>query len=117
MGFGLNSVSKDLPSHIFVHPDEHFLLQMRERWSSHFAKTYENYLEESSSGHLGFSMACLVTQRWGIRPMKNIEKHGMLLRTGKLPKAERRSYKHQWESVHPYFTDMKPEEFYAVEFP
>jgi len=30
---------------------------------------------------------------------------------------ERKKYELQWKSVHPYFTEMKPEEFYALEFP
>ena len=49
--------------------------------------------------------------------MRNIEKYGMLLRTSGLGKSERKKYELQWEFVYPYFTDMKPEEFYALEFP
>lgn len=117
MGFGPNTVSNDLPTHAFIHPKHRFLLQMRERWDQHFTEIYEGYLEESPSGDLGFSMACLVTQRWGLRPLRNIDRHGMLLRTNELSNSERKLHTRQWESVHPYFTDMKPEEFYALEFP
>ena len=117
MGYGPNRVSKDLPTHVFVHPEQRFFLQMRERWDPHFVKIYKKYLKESPSGHLGFSMACLVTQRWGIRTLRNIEKHEMLLRTRELSNSERKLYKFQWESIYPYFTEMNPEKFYALEFP
>jgi len=117
MGYGPNSVSKNLPTHVFVHPEGRFLLQMRQRWNPHFAEIHERYLKESPSGHLGFSMACLVTQRWGIQTLRNIEKNGMLLRTKQLNNSERKQYKFQWESIYPYFIEMNPERFYALEFP
>lgn len=95
MGFGPNNVSETLPTHMFIHPNRGFLLQMRKRWDSNFTRLQEDYLEESPSGHLGFSMACLVTQRWGIHPLRNIEENGMLLRTRELSASKRALYEQQ----------------------
>lgn len=117
MGYGPNKITENLPTHAFIHPTERFLLQMRERWDPHFLQLYEEYLEQSPAGHLGFSVACLVTQRWGIRTLRNIDGYGMLLRTKGLGTRERSQYETQWESIYPYFVGMKPEEFYALEFP
>lgn len=117
IGYGPNKVNENLPTHLLVHPEHSYILQMRERWDPDFVGLYERYLSESPSGHLGFSMACLVTQRWGIRTLRNIESHGMLLRTNRLSSSERNKYENQWRSVHPYFTEMHPGRFYALEFP
>jgi uncharacterized Fe-S cluster-containing radical SAM superfamily protein len=117
MGYGPNRIAPVLPAYVFVHPKRHFLLQMREQWDPNFTELYRNYLKESPSGHLGFSMACLVTDRWGIRALRNIEERKMLLRTSSLSDRVREEYQLQWESVHPYFVEMKPGVFYPLEFP